>query len=182
MGCGREPSRELLRLLCSPQGKNSSVLHAHGRTSFLLACPKCLLCPSLVALTFAWLKHLPLYPVWGEPGRQAAVALLAQPGWAIGRSQGNKCPVLSRVLLLLPCSPPFPRQWSVQTSPCPDEGLQQGWERAARASTSLLGEQGDAEHARPLPRSLAGFALCPLTVSALCRSSQLQHSNRWPPL
>lgn len=139
-GWGKKPSRELLRLLCSPQGRNSSVLHACCRTSFLLACPNCLLCLSFAAPTFAWLKHLPWYPVWGEQGRQAVVALLTQVGWAIRASQGNKCPGLSKVLLLLPCSPPFPGQWLLQTSPCPYEGLQQGWERAARTCTSLLGE------------------------------------------
>ena len=177
MGCGKQPSWELLCLLCSPRGKNSSVLHAQCRTSFLLACPKCLLCSSLAPLTFACLEHLPLHPVRGEQGRQA---VLAQLGWAIRGSQGSQCLALSRVLLL-PCSPLFPGQWSLQSSR-PAEGLWEGWEGAARARSSIPGEQGSVEHAGPLPRSPPGFALCPLTVSALCRSSLLPHSNRWPPL
>lgn len=52
LGCGMEPAWELLHFLCSRRGR-ICVLHAHCRTSFLLACPRCLLCPPPVAFTLA---------------------------------------------------------------------------------------------------------------------------------
>lgn len=176
LGCGREPSQELLHHLCSPQGKNSSVLHPHCRTSLLLACPKCLLCPSFVALTFAWFKDLPLYPVWGEQGRQA---VLAQVGWAIGGFQGTKCLCSAGSRSSCCAAPHSLGNGHRKPLLAHMRGSSRRLGVCSKGGHQPPGQVGQREHARPSP---AGFALCPLTVSVLYRSSRLQHSSRWPPL
>lgn len=56
--------------------------------SFLLTCPRCLVCPPLAALTCARFKILPLYRGGGGGTRKAGCGSPAGPGW-VG-DQGNK--------------------------------------------------------------------------------------------
>lgn len=79
------------------------------------------------------------------------------PGWVGGMDiSGEQMPCAQQGVVPSALQPPFPRQTvtgqrSLQTSPCPDEGLHQGWVCTVRTCTSLLGKQGNAEPSRFCP-------------------------------